>query len=193
MNSVSPKIILQQFVLWCVLAAVVALLTLLFTVLGTITCAVLTGMMLAAVRHRPLPALPLSLVSPAVIIAMVHFAKVELPGRQRILLPALCFAVFWVIYFATWALMRFESRPQNQAAPAIVSAEPAPPAGELRIEELQGKWRCETNSNTQTKIIEIAGRHLFLRVVAADGSVRLLAEADLRLEHSARSGKTAAS
>jgi hypothetical protein len=64
MNFFSTKIVLQQFVLWCVLAAVVALLTLLFTVLGTITCAVLMGMMLAAVRHGPLRAFSISLVCP---------------------------------------------------------------------------------------------------------------------------------
>lgn len=203
MNFFSTKIVLQQFVLWCVLAAVVALLTLLFTVLGTITCAVLMGMMLAAVRHGPLRAFSISLVFPAVIIGMVHFAKVELPGPQRILLPALCFGVFWVIYISTWVLMRFENRTQSvttpaNATPAIpgtVSAEAASPANELQLEELQGTWRYETSAegNTHTKIMEVAGRHLSLRVVAADGRVRLVAEAELKLEQSARPGKTAAS
>lgn len=199
MNFVSTKIVLQQIVLWCVLAAIVALLTLLFTVLGTITCAVVMGMMMAAIRPRPLRSLPISLVFPVVIVAMAHFAKVELPGRQKIVLPALCFTVFWVIYFATWALMRFESR--HPSSPPVANAETAPSlgaelgpaAGELRLEDLQGKWRCETGpgGNSHTRVIEVAGRHLSLRLVAADGQARLLAEADLNLENHERSGKPA--
>jgi hypothetical protein len=81
------------------------------------------------------------------------------------------------------------------AIPGTVSAEAASPANELQLEELQGTWRYETSAegNTHTKIMEVAGRHLSLRVVAADGRVRLVAEAELKLEQSARPGKTAAS
>ncbi len=211
MNFHSTRIVLQQFVLWCVLAAVVALLTLLFTVLGTITCAVLMGMMMAAIKHRPWQVIPISLVFPAVVIAMVHFAKVELPGPQRIVLPVLCFAVFWLIYLATFALVRFEARHQRArsgvtaaSVPNVLSepvadamtrlvdrTEGPAPAAELRLEELQGKWSCETGSNghLERKVIEVVGRHLSLNLIAADGRVRRVAEGELTLERSGLSAR----
>lgn len=188
MNSTAIKFLGQRIVLWLVLVAVVALLTLLFTVLGTITCAVLTGMMMGAVRHPRWQTIPVSLVFPGVVIVLVRIAKVELVGSQRILLPALCFSAFWLMYLFSCALVRFEQKTGNkpEVAPASRPPEREPkPVEELRLDQLQGKWIYEIrsqNGDLTKSILEINGRHLSLSRTGSDGRAHLLAQASLKLE-----------
>jgi prepilin signal peptidase PulO-like enzyme (type II secretory pathway) len=211
MNSFSPRSAVQQVGLWCVLVMVVVLLTLLFTILGTITCAVLVGMMMAAVSHRRWQTIPVSLVFPGVILGMAQAAKVELFGLQRVLLPALCFGAFWLMYLSTSALIRFERRSdtfdgespvlthtdETATEPARVSErsdDKSPAPGDLRLEALQGKWSCETagpNGETQKRMLEVVGSNLLLSSVDARGEKRLLARAELELRRAERAGTPA--
>jgi hypothetical protein len=195
MNFAAIRILARQAALWCALVAVVTLLTLLFTVLGTITCSVLVGMMMGAARRCGWRIIPVSLVFPGVVLALVQVAKVELVGAQRILLPALCFGVFWLVYLFTRALLRWEARPQpatpettNAPAPAALpsrlDSEPVPAPGESHLDEWQGKWIREfvgAKGSRRKAVIEITGEKLSLSVIDSDGAALLLARGELKL------------
>jgi hypothetical protein len=186
----------------------VGLLTLLFTFLGTITGAVLTGMMMATVGHRRWQTVPVSLVFPAMVVALVYVAKIELPDRQRILLPTLCFGAFWLMYLLTCALVRCEKKVDVDATSATpgpstrtekqesgrledavkhgnLGAATAEPAGELRLDQLQGKWSRESTGPTgepQIKILEIAGSNLSLSALDPHGRACPLAKGAMQLK-----------
>ncbi len=188
MNFTAIKRLSRGIVLWLVLVAVVALLTLLFTVLGTITCAVLTGMMMGTVRHSRWQTIPVSLVFPGVVFTFVRIMKVELVGSQRILLPALCFGAFWLMYLFTCALVRFERKPGNkpEAAPELRSPESEPKLGEeLRLDQLQGRWIYESGSHKgepAKRVLEINGEHLSLSRTGSDGRAQVLSQGSLRIK-----------
>ncbi len=198
MNFLSIRIVAKPVILWCVLVTVVVLLTLLFTILGTITCAVVTGMMMASIRHRRWQTVPVSMVFPVVVAALVHFAKVELVGQQKILLPLLCFGAFWLMYLLTCGLIKLERSAENippeSAFPgrakksehglAVADNTPLPP-GELRLESLQGRWSCESgglNGDAEKRIIEVVGNNLSLSIVGRDGRAQLVAKGSMKLE-----------
>lgn len=204
-NACSLRVVCRWVALWGVLVGAVVLLTLLFTVLGTITCAVLSGMMMASVSHRRWQTLPVSLVFPAVVVAMIHLAKVDLAGARRVVLPVLCFSAFWLSYGMTLLLARYERRTAGASAPpALVplpsetkvptverpaaaapdpSVLPVPPAP-LALEALQGQWHREAggpHGAREKRLLEIAGTRARLRVIDSRGDVRLVGEAELTL------------
>ena len=194
MNS-SIRVCVKQVGLWCILVIAVVLLTLLFTVLGTITCAVLTGMMMAAARHHRWQTIPVSAVFPGVVIALVGLAKVELMGRQRIFLPALCFGAFWLTYGVTRAVVKFEAAPGAEPEVKTISQ---PEKGvsealeELRLENLQGKWICEElsgNGAAPKRILELTGETLSLSTIDPDGLKRVIAKGNVKLENSQPQGR----
>ena len=186
MNFFATRIVLRQIILWCVLVAVVALLTLLFTILGTLTCAVLTGMMMAASDHRRWQTVPVSLVFPGVVIGMVETAKVELVGAQLLLLPSLCFGAFWMTYLSTRAIVRMEKRQSSRSnektigqtgTPAIQSMHSDAPRG-LTLGELQGRWCYESlgpDGTSRRQIIEVIGDELHLSVLDPEGRLHRVA------------------
>jgi len=185
MNSEPVKFAFKHLCLWLVLAGVVLLLTLLFNFFGTLSCAALTGVMLGAIKHRRWLTLPVSLVFPGVVFALMYLSKVELEGQKRIVVPALCFGIFWMTYLVTCVMAVSEgkeasSRPQ----PAIA---PAKSIEKLRLDQLQGRWTCEsTNRYGQIKktVIEISGDRLTLSEFDSDGQERLHVEGGVRLEDS---------
>lgn len=205
MNACSLRVVCRQVALWGVLVGAVVLLTLLFTVLGTITGAVLTGMMMASVGHRRWQTIPVSLVFPGVVVAMIHLAEVELAGARRVVLPVLCFGAFWLSYGMTRLLARYERRaggaspapapgaglaadrmPHEEPPPAT-RAEPTPlPAqtADLALEALQGQWRRAAggaDGEEGQRILEIVGTRARLRVIDSRGDARLVGEAELTL------------
>ncbi len=186
MNSEPVKLAFKHLCLWLVLAGVVLLLTLLFNFFGTLSCAALTGVMLGAIKHRRWLTLPVSLVFPGVVFALMYLSKVELEGQKRIVVPALCFGIFWMTYLVTCVMAVSEgkeasSRPQ----PAIT---PAKSIEKLRLDQLEGRWRFESaerDGQTEKKLIEIADGRLALTVLDSNGRVRLRMEGGVRLEDSA--------
>jgi hypothetical protein len=193
---------------WGAIVIGVVLLSVVFTFLGTITCAVLVGMMMGAVKGARWFSVLVSLVFPAVIFGMVRGAKVELTQQQVILLAALCFGVFWVTYLMSAVLFFCEQKGQNSSkvpAPALPGKTAAPeaqaaatvcvPAADLHgsivaasescLEQLQGNWVCEASSAGEPlykKVIQIKEAKLELRTVDASGRTTLLATGDVTLQ-----------
>ena len=146
---------------------------LLFTFLGTITCAVLAGMMMGAFKGAKWFSVSVSLVFPGVIFGMARGRRVELMPQQIVLLAAFASASFWVTYlvsaFVFFCEQKAESRPSSPApAPqagdggrkggsvAATGARWVPsrpwatePARELCLEQLQGDWVCEASGASE--------------------------------------------
>lgn len=185
MNYEPVRLAFKHLCLWLVLVGVVLLLTLLFNFFGTLSSAALTGVMLGAIKHRRWLTLPVSLVFPGVVFALMYLSKVELEEQKRIVVPALCFGVFWMTYLVTCVMAVSEgkeasSRPQPATAPAK-SIE------ELRLDQLQGSWRCEStdrDGRIKKKVIVITDGRLALSVFDSDGQERLHVEGGVRLEDS---------
>jgi len=193
MNIEPVKRAVKHLCLWLVLVGVVLLFTLLFNFFGTLTCAALTAMMLGAVRHRRWLSVPIAAVFPGVIFALMYFSKVELEGSKRIVVPALCFGLFWVTYGVTHLMMGSEAKYKpSQTKPPTVTKQAEP----LRLDQLQGRWRYETaDHDGQVKhcVIEITQGHLVLSEFDDRGRRRLRVESDIRLVESGLPRETVAS
>lgn len=183
----------------------VALVTLLFNFLGTLSCCVLVAMMSGAAKQWRWQILLVSLVFPAVLMSFAPIPQVGLPLRESLLLSALCFGVFWLTYLLTCALICLE-RPSGQAAPgkrqppaqSTYAGVPAPvmdspvsvPTGrscESEIEELQGTWSVQAaaaEGQSCRQVIEVTHDQLTLRITDGSGKVRVLSQGSVRLERS---------
>jgi hypothetical protein len=106
MNAVVIRTAGRYLGAWGAIVLCVILLSLLFTFLGTITCAVLAGMMMGAFKGAKWFSVSVSLVFPGVIFGMARGAKVELTPPQVSMLAALCFGTFWVTYLDLVPLVR---------------------------------------------------------------------------------------
>jgi hypothetical protein len=211
MNFRLLKSAVQGAGLFSVLVFFVVLLTLVFSFLGTIVCAALTGMMMGATRPSRWLSVLTALLFPAVIFTVLHVTKAELLERQILLVTLLCFGAFWLTYFAASWLMVFELKQQTPAtqprgmptppgeqpmlepaqnpagvgSTAALSALCPEPVVELRLTDLQGEWSCElpaADGRPQRRVIEIKDGKLVLRVLDADGRVCSTACADVKLE-----------
>lgn len=215
MNSTPLHPAAKELGQWVLFVLGVVLLTLLFSFLGTIMVAVLAGMMMGVTRCWNWRALLVSAVFPAVILVLMELSKVELPLQQGIKVALLCCGVFYLSYLLTSVLIFFERKeegapakpaarrtvPDRQGAAAqaeearsasssatVSEAVSPPPLKALQIEELQGKWWCETaavDGQSQRRAIEIADAQVTLSVIDADGRVRVLARGDFRMDGSA--------
>ena len=171
----------------------VALLTLIFNVLGTISCAVLTGMMFGATRHPRWVTLPLSLLFPAAIFALLGLNRTELDARQVAMVAGACFGAFWLTYGASAYMIFCEQQP-SAGSPAKSGERPPrglhaasqvlagdEPAG---ADLLRGKWLREVHAAggvAETRVLEIDQAGLRLSAVDANGRVRVLAQGEIRL------------
>ena len=201
----------KQIGLGVALVFSVALVTLLFTFLGTIAAAALVGMMAGATRKWRWQIILVSLVFPGVIAGFMHFTKTNLTAQQNIVLPLVCFGSFWLTYLLTCALGYFEKREtsaaesagklaaRNEAArPATAAdtvAEASVTAAALAgrpkplcdpdLAELQGTWSEETagvNGPSGRKVIEVVRDKLALSIVGLDGRAQAVWRGDVRLE-----------
>jgi hypothetical protein len=201
MNIEWVKSSLKQLCLVLALVGVVLLLTLLFNILGTLSCAALVGMMLGGIRHRRVLALIISLVFPGVLFILMHLSKIELEGQKQVAVPVLSFGCFWMMYVMTCLMMGAEGKmaklhPSSAAGrgaamagenrsglPTVSDADAA--MGELRLEQLQGRWNCESvglDGQVQKKVIEITGDRLVLNGFDPDGQQCLHIESAIRCE-----------
>jgi hypothetical protein len=193
---------------WVAIVCFVVLLSFAFTFLGTLTCAVLTGLMMGAFKGARWFSVSISLVFPGVILGMFRSARVELTQQQIILLAVVCFGVFWVTYLVSAVVLFCEQRdrksskppapaPQQEAlalggqvavtgcAPAAETPGAAVLVKESYLEELQGNWVCEASSASQPlykKMIQIEETKLELRAIDASGRMTLLARGDVTLQ-----------
>jgi hypothetical protein len=192
-----------------VLIGVVTLLTLLFSFLGTITCAALAGLMFGMSKKKSWRWSFVSLVFPAVIGAFFYFGKTNMPPQQSILLSLICFGAYWVTFLLTAAAPYLEqnsaSSPVERTALTATSQSKslAVPHSESRItspatvsekarisklpnlEELQGMWSREATAGERSqcrKTIEVTRNQLTLRILGPDGDVRFVCQGQVRLE-----------
>jgi hypothetical protein len=208
MNAVAFRTAGKYLGAWGAIVVFVVLLSLLFTFLGTITCAVLIGMMMGAFKGAKWFSVSVSLVFPAVIFGMARGAKVELTPQQIALLAVLCFGTFWVTYLVSAFVFFCEQKdkkaarspapaPQAEtlaqsgqvtaisrtaAAEALGSTEPG---RESCLDQLQGDWVCEasgTGNSLCKRIIQIKESKLELKAVDASGRTTLLATGDVTLQ-----------
>ena len=210
MNAVAVKTAGRYLGAWGAIVLCVILLSLLFTFLGTITCAVLAGMMMGAFKGAKWFSVSVSLVFPGVIFGMARGARVELAPQQVTLLAALCFGTFWVTYLVSAFVFFCEQKEKKSPklpAPALpdrtaaldaqVAATACVPAADLLgstvtasgscLEHLQGNWVCEASSAGEPrykKVIQIKEAKLELRTVDASGRTTLLATGDVTLQNS---------
>ena len=208
MNALVFRTAGKYLAAWGAIVFFVVLLSLLFTFLGTITCAVLTGMMMGAFKGAKWFSVLVSVVFPAVIFGMARGAKVELTPQQIALLAALCFATFWVTYLVSAFVFFCEQKdrksgrrpvPVPQAASPAPGAEvaatghaaaaPAPESADLRrsssLDQLQGDWVWEapgTGHSACRKVLHIREAKLELKGVDASGQITLLAKGDVTLQ-----------
>ena len=188
----------------------VGLLTLIFSFLGTIMCAVLAGMMLGATKLGRWQTLALSLIFPAVIFIVLRTSKADLAGRQIEVISLVCFAAFWLTYIVAAALITYEHQGQGSRASGVtggttqlskigsacrtateVAVQPAPevvqqPARGLTLEVLQGTWCCTAGCNGQRrdKTMHIQQETVILSVADSAGRIRIVTRAEIRVGNS---------
>jgi hypothetical protein len=185
----------RQLGLWGSLLLVVALLTLLFNILGIITAAVATGVVLGASRRWKWQAIPASAVFALAGLALMQVAKADLKLAQRLWMAGLSVGAFWGMYLLTLFFMCLEKAPAagtgalpvGSAAPLEPRAtdETSPPLG---LRDFQGRWLCETagrDGPASRRIMEIAEHRFTLRIQAPNGCARLVAEGEMILENAA--------
>ena len=196
MNAAAIRTAGSYLVAWGAILLSVILLSFIFTLLGTITCAVLAGMMLGAVKGPRWFSVSVSLVFPGVIFGMVRSAKMELTQQQVILLGALCFSAFWVTYLVSAFVFFCEQKerkvlrspapaPQPETLAAAGPLGSTVPLAESCLKQLQGNWVCAASSAGEPlyqKIIQIKEAKLELKAVDASGRMSLLARGDVTLQ-----------
>lgn len=199
-TSVAPK----RIGLGLAILSIVILMTLLFSLLGTICCAGLLGMILGARGQWRWSTLLVSAIFPAVIVIFARMTQ-TLSWQQCISAALVCFGGgFWGTYLLSFGLVKLErktaARPPSQTSPgakarqtsttepahdASASARDPAFASESSLNELQGQWCCETagnNGQVQRKLIEISNDHLALSLIEPDGRRSCLAKSPVRLE-----------
>ena len=186
----------------------VVLLTLVFSFLGTIVCAVLAGMMMGATKPSRWLSVPMSLLFPAIVFSVLLVTKADLLPQHVALVSALCFAAFWGTYLAAMLMMVFERKqgslaatpagavPNGQGFPVqaqdsarqvqpLVSPDDVIPARlhELNLDDLQGTWLRQpagANGESGQSIIEIKKNKLVLSLPDCNGRPRVVAEGEIR-------------
>src|SRR5438105_3975761 len=134
---------------WAIIVFFIALLTFIFSFLGTILCAVLAGMMFGAVRSVWWKTLAASAVFPGVLLGVLLASKTEMLSTQIMLLALLCFGTFWGTYWLALALFCYERKGQQSSAKVEAQAQRRSPAAGLNLTVLQGNWSCRNGSDSE--------------------------------------------
>jgi hypothetical protein len=185
MNTTWIKHGLTRIGVWCALVGVTVLLTVLFSFLGNLTCAVLSGMILGAARRWRWNAIPISLVFPTVILTLSHYSKLELPPEKVHLIALVCGAAFWGVYGMTFGLYFLEKK--EEVPPGVAPETAANTVPEFRLAALRGSWTCEdpvANGSTQCKTLRIEEGKFALTVSERGGRVREIARGEVSVDAS---------
>lgn len=188
MNATPFRVAARYLLAWATVVFFVALLTFIFSFLGTIMCAVLGGMMLGAARLGRWHNLLASCIFPGTMFGIFRTARSEVPGWQLLALMALCFGAFWLTYLVAYYLIFYEHKgqsaaPRTQRRPTPGTTAP-PPLEALNLEALQGKWSCVAggvNGSRTCKTMAIERGELVLSVADAKGQVSRRARAQIKL------------
>jgi len=187
---------------WIAIVSFVGLVSLTFTVIGTLACAVLVGMMMGAFKGGKWFSVLVSLVFPAVIFVMTRSHGAGLTTHQIHVLEGVCFAAFWVVYLVSTFLFFSEQKDRKSSAALAHTAQAKPTAEDglaassetlgaagsqesVCLEQLQGNWVCEApnaGNSPVRKVLEIKEAHLELRAVDVTGQMTLLAQGEVTLQ-----------
>lgn len=130
------------------LAALTAIVTVLFSYVGALCLAVLVGMMAGTMPGSLGWALRVSFVFPAVMVAMLQLWGVELALSRQLMMGGLSFGMFWLVYFMTLLVISLEAKPQVQAPGQRVAARPG--GGEVEVAAVTAQSNnAGANSNRQ--------------------------------------------
>jgi len=189
MSSLPIKTALKHLSAWSILIAFVALLTVIFSFLGTLFCAALGGMMMGATKASKALSFAFSVLCPGILMVTMKSQRTELAERQVVILATLCLAAFWLLYLMSLLLVAYEKSGSNSnstvAAKNLGTANGAVVIPALRLAELEGKWWSEISAiggQNQKRILEIRAGAMALSTLGPDGRVCSRAQARLKLE-----------
>ena len=197
MNSAVLKTALKYAGAWAIVLTFVALLTIIFSFLGTLFCAAAGGMMMGATKASKKLSIAFSALCPAVLLGTLRSQKTELPQNQVVILAILCLAAFWMLYLMSLFLVAYEKKGTtsgaqagtNRPSPASGAAD-APPSrngsvakAHLNLEQLEGTWASESgvNGQRQRRVLEIADGSLELSTLNAHGEISYRARGRVKL------------
>jgi len=177
------------------LVGVTVLLTVLFSILGNLSCAVVAGLIFGSSRRWQWHVLLVSLVFPAVVLALSHYSKVELATAKVYQVAMLTGLAFWVVFGLTLSLHFLERREgtspsdappaAGEAGSAVVPAAVRAPG--LNVALLQGIWTCEEtgpDGRTQCKTLRIEDGKFTLGVTRSARREQVVAHGTLRMDES---------
>lgn len=194
MNAMPIKKGLGLMVAWGALAGVTVLLTLLFSILGSLSCAVVAGMILGSTRRWRWDALPVSLVFPAVILALSRCSTFELPATKVYLVAMLTGAAFWMVFGLTLCLRFLERKggASLSTVPGVTSEagvatrpDAAATPDRLDLALLRGSWTCEEacpEGLTQNKTLRIEDGKFSLSISKPRRRERVVARGQVRID-----------
>jgi hypothetical protein len=194
MNPQRLKIAVTYMAGWGLAVFFITLLSFIFSFLGTIFCAAVAGMMLGATRQARVLAIPISVIFPCVIFALLRGMKSDLSLGQVTELALGCFAAFWLIFCLAVGLVACERKgaaiaPRagtNRRGGTIARTSGVinlPVRADLR--QLDGKWLEEAAAaklQASKRVLEIKRGQLELNQVERDGQVHLLVKGEVKLE-----------
>jgi NADH:ubiquinone oxidoreductase subunit K len=200
MSSLPIKTALKHLSAWSILIAFVALLTVIFSFLGTLFCAALGGMMMGATKASKALSLAFSVLCPGILMVTMKSQRTELADRQVMVLAILCVAAFWLLYVLSLLLVAYEKSGATSnstvAAKNLATVNEAVVTPALRLAELEGKWLSEISGGVgqnQKRILEIRESAVALSTLGPDGRVCSRAQGRLKLEDVAATHVLAAS
>lgn len=193
MNAAALRTAGRYLGMWVAIVLGVGLVSFTFTFLGTLACAALVGMMMGALKGEKWFSAMVSLVFPAILLAITHNPRTELTSKQILILTMLGFGTFWATYLVSRFMFFCEQKERKPSAArpsAPAAAEPLElpeQAGESCLEQLQGKWVCEaafTGKPSCRKVIQIKAAKLELQAIDVSGHATLLAQGEVTLQSS---------
>jgi len=168
---------------WGALVGLTVLLTVLFSFLGNLSIAGITGLMLGSARKWRWSVIPVSAVFPAVILGLSHFCKIELPADKVQVIAFVCGAVFWGVYGVTFCLHLLEQKEGTPRATAK-SRTTTDAARGFSPAELRGEWASEAaapDGSPQHRTLRIAENKFVFTVTGPDGRPREIARGDVNV------------
>jgi hypothetical protein len=190
----------RQVGLWVSLLFVTALLTMLFSILGTVSVSAVVGMAMGASRRWKWNLIPISIIFPMVGLMLGQAAKADLTIQQRLSMAALCFGLFWATYLLTLVLLRLEKNNTAQSVDplskgdlrsavnsTVIAGAQSTPKPLLHLDDLQGTWLCEAicpNGEFQKRTINISENQFVLSTVNSTGGLEKIAQGEIEVNGS---------
>lgn len=126
-----------------VVVGLVVLVSAIFSVVGTISCCVVFGMMLGSLRASKWDTILISMLFPVVTIVLLQFPAPAVPLPKAILMAGVTFATFWGVCLLTHLLMLAEKRgksPDSADGRMEAGQQGAGPPLDPELTALQGRW-----------------------------------------------------